>query len=287
MSRALIIVDVQNDFCEGGSLAVAGGAAVAAGISLAARPRRRPLGPRGGDQGLAHRPGRPLQRPTRTSSSRGRRTAWSAPAAPTSTPSWATDRIEAVFHKGEHEAAYSGSRDTPRPARAWRSGCARASVTEVEVVGIATDHCVRATALDAARRGLRHHGAAGADRRGGAGDHRRGARRVPHRLGCDDRHTRGEPALIGSGNVVPKREDAGGAPDPCSDRHPMTLTPYRETLALRGIKSLLIVATLARIPITAGTVTLTLHVVQTCTAAISRPAWSAPRSPSAARSARR
>jgi MFS family permease len=41
----------------------------------------------------------------------------------------------------------------------------------------------------------------------------------------------------------------------------MTLTPYRETLALRGIRSLLIVATLARIPIIAGTVTLTLHVV--------------------------
>src|ERR687889_2864466 len=45
-------------------------------------------------------------------------------------------------------------------------------------------------------------------------------------------------------------------------RSEMTLTPYRETLALRGIKSLLAVATLARIPITAGTVTLTLHVVQ-------------------------
>src|SRR5687767_11545565 len=42
----------------------------------------------------------------------------------------------------------------------------------------------------------------------------------------------------------------------------MTLTPYRETLALRGIRSLLIVATLARIPITAGTVVLTLHVTQ-------------------------
>ncbi|HET6530655.1 MAG TPA: MFS transporter, partial [Actinoplanes sp.] len=41
----------------------------------------------------------------------------------------------------------------------------------------------------------------------------------------------------------------------------MTLTPYRETLALRGLKSLLVAATLARIPITAGTVTLTLHVV--------------------------
>ncbi len=31
--RALVIVDVQNDFCEGGSLAVAGGAAVARAIS--------------------------------------------------------------------------------------------------------------------------------------------------------------------------------------------------------------------------------------------------------------
>jgi predicted MFS family arabinose efflux permease len=41
----------------------------------------------------------------------------------------------------------------------------------------------------------------------------------------------------------------------------MTLTPYRETLALRGIRSLLVVATFGRIPITAGTVTLTLHVV--------------------------
>jgi predicted MFS family arabinose efflux permease len=41
----------------------------------------------------------------------------------------------------------------------------------------------------------------------------------------------------------------------------MTLTPYRETLALPGIRSLLVVATLARIPITAGTVVLTLHVV--------------------------
>jgi MFS family permease len=41
----------------------------------------------------------------------------------------------------------------------------------------------------------------------------------------------------------------------------MLLTPYRETLALPGIKSLLAVATLARIPIAAGAVVLTLHVV--------------------------
>jgi predicted MFS family arabinose efflux permease len=41
----------------------------------------------------------------------------------------------------------------------------------------------------------------------------------------------------------------------------MSLTPYRETLALPGIKSLLVVATLARVPITAAAVVLTLHVV--------------------------
>src|SRR5689334_18868365 len=41
----------------------------------------------------------------------------------------------------------------------------------------------------------------------------------------------------------------------------MLLTPYRETLALPGIKSLLAVATLARMPIAAGAVVLTLHVV--------------------------
>lgn len=42
MSRALFIIDVQNDFTEGGALAVEGGAAVAAGISrmLAEHPNR-------------------------------------------------------------------------------------------------------------------------------------------------------------------------------------------------------------------------------------------------------
>ena len=34
MSRALLIVDVQNDFTEGGALAVEGGDAVAAAVTL-------------------------------------------------------------------------------------------------------------------------------------------------------------------------------------------------------------------------------------------------------------
>ena len=107
MTRALIIVDVQNDFCEGGSLAVAGGAAVAAGISAAAR-RGRTVGPRGRHQGLPHRPGRALRRPAGLRRLLAACTAWSAPAASSSTRSWTPTAIEAVFNKGEHAAAYSG-----------------------------------------------------------------------------------------------------------------------------------------------------------------------------------
>ncbi len=64
-----------------------------------------------------------------------------------------TTFLEAVFDKGEHQAAYSG----------FEGSCAgiglaewlrERDVDEVEVVGIATDHCVRATALDAAKEGF-------------------------------------------------------------------------------------------------------------------------------------
>ncbi len=82
MSRVLIVVDVQNDFCEGGSLAVAGGAAAAAAISAA-------LDRGGYDHVVATRdhhidPGA-TSPPRPISWTPGRRTAWPAPPAPTST----------------------------------------------------------------------------------------------------------------------------------------------------------------------------------------------------------
>ena len=58
--------------------------------------------------------------------------------------------IEAVFSKGEREAAYSGfegATDDGTPLGEWLR---KHEVDGVDVVGIATDHCVRATALDAA-----------------------------------------------------------------------------------------------------------------------------------------
>jgi nicotinamidase/pyrazinamidase len=68
-------------------------------------------------------------------------------------PNLATERIEAVFTKGGQEAAYSG----------FQGHCGGTGLVEwlrahgvstVDVVGIATDHCVRATALDAAKAGF-------------------------------------------------------------------------------------------------------------------------------------
>ncbi|MBB5870164.1 nicotinamidase/pyrazinamidase [Allocatelliglobosispora scoriae] len=145
MARALIIVDVQNDFCEGGSLPVDGGSAVAAGISAAlARPDA------GWDHVVATQdhhidPGSHFQE-------------WPVHCVAETFgaefhPGLDTDRIEAVFRKGAHAAAYSGFEGTSAGIglAAWLR---THDVTEVDVVGIATDYCVRATALDAAAEGF-------------------------------------------------------------------------------------------------------------------------------------
>ncbi|MEO3816417.1 isochorismatase family protein [Plantactinospora sp. B24E8] len=153
MSRALIIVDVQNDFCEGGSLAVAGGASVAAGISrlLAAEPDRWDHVVATKDHHIDPGPHFSAE-PDFVGS-------WPPHCVVGSDgaqfhPDLATDRVEAVFHKGEWQAAYSGFEGAAEGAEKLADWLRRHSVESVEVVGIATDHCVRATALDAAREGF-------------------------------------------------------------------------------------------------------------------------------------
>jgi nicotinamidase/pyrazinamidase len=152
VTRALIIVDVQNDFCEGGSLAVAGGAAVAAGISAALREQ-----PGRWDHVVATKdyhldPGAHFGNPPDYVDS------WPVHCVVGTGgvefhPELDTDRIEAVFEKGQHAAAYSGFE-----GHAGTIGLAAwlrmRDVDSVDVVGIATDHCVRATALDAATEGF-------------------------------------------------------------------------------------------------------------------------------------
>ncbi|GAA2701133.1 isochorismatase family protein [Micromonospora olivasterospora] len=153
MGNALIIVDVQNDFCEGGSLAVAGGAGVAAGISrlLAAEPGRW-------DHVVATKdyhvdPGAHFGDPPDYVE------CWPAHCVVGTTgsefhPELDTSRVEAVFHKGEYAAAYSGFEGHAADGERLADWLRRHGVDTVDVVGIATDHCVRATALDAAREGF-------------------------------------------------------------------------------------------------------------------------------------
>jgi nicotinamidase/pyrazinamidase len=69
-------------------------------------------------------------------------------------PLFDTTPVEEVFSKGAHEAAYSGFQGAAGDGTGLARWLADREVTALDVVGIATDHCVRATALDAARNGF-------------------------------------------------------------------------------------------------------------------------------------
>ncbi|GAA3622858.1 isochorismatase family protein [Streptomyces chitinivorans] len=158
MHRALIVVDVQNDFCEGGSLAVAGGADVAAAITdlvgQSTAGYRHVVATR--DHHVS--PG------DHFSDHPDFRHSWPAHCVagtegvgfhPNFAPAVASGSIDAVFDKGAYAAAYSGFEGKDENGVPLADWLRSREVTEVDVVGIATDHCVRATALDAAREGFR------------------------------------------------------------------------------------------------------------------------------------
>ncbi|MFI6583074.1 isochorismatase family protein [Embleya sp. NPDC050493] len=159
MSRGLIVVDVQNDFCEGGSVPVAGGARIAAAIAdLVERSagadyryivatRDHHIDPGGhfsatpdfensfpvhcvaGGEGSEFHPG--------------------------FAPTVAGGKVDAVFFKGAHSASKSGFEGADAEGTSLADWLRDRGVEDVDVVGIATDHCVRATALDAVKAGFR------------------------------------------------------------------------------------------------------------------------------------
>jgi nicotinamidase/pyrazinamidase len=154
--KALIVVDVQNDFCEGGSLAVAGGSAVAAAISA---HMNSPHATGGYNHVLATRdyhidPGGHFSRTPNFVDS------WpvhcvAGTAGASFHPALDVAPVQAVFSKGDYKAAYSGFEGATRDGTTLADWLRERSVEAVDVVGIATDHCVRATALDAVAAGFR------------------------------------------------------------------------------------------------------------------------------------
>ena len=149
-----MIVDVQNDFCEGGSLAVQGGAAVARAIT-------EHLAGKGGDR-YAHvvatqdfhvDPGPHFSAHPDYVDSWPPHCVADSPGARFH-PDLDTGRVEAVFRKGQHAAAYSGFEGRTESGETLAHWLAERGVTELDVAGIATDYCVRATAADALKSGL-------------------------------------------------------------------------------------------------------------------------------------
>ncbi len=159
MLRALIVVDVQNDFCEGGSLAVDGGAEVAFRIGelLHHWTQKDPKAP-DYQAAVASRdhhvdPGDHFSdRPDFDRS-------W-PPHCVVGTdgeafhPNLDPQPFDAVFLKGEHAAAYSGFEGRAADGSTLTDWLRARAISDVDVCGIATDYCVRATALDAVRNGF-------------------------------------------------------------------------------------------------------------------------------------
>ena len=154
MKRAFVIVDVQNDFCEGGSLAVTGGAAVARGVTEFLREHRADYALVAATRDYHVDPGAHFA------------------AEPDFKDSWPVhcvagtegaelhpdlDRglVDEVFDKGRDTAAYSGFEARSADGSLLGERLKEAGVEELDVAGIATDYCVRATVLDGLKEGFR------------------------------------------------------------------------------------------------------------------------------------
>ena len=158
--RALIIVDVQNDFTEGGSLAVTGGAAVAAKISTFL---------------AAHRDRYKIVVATRDWHTPGEDNGGHFADEPDYAGTWPHHCVQgtngADYHpaldvsfidrhivKGAGAPAYSGFQgvtpdDDVKPGSSLDDVLFQHSITKVDVVGIATDYCDKATAIDGVENG--------------------------------------------------------------------------------------------------------------------------------------
>ena len=158
MPRALLIIDVQNDFCEGGALAVAGGAAVAGKISkylesssyelvVASRDWHDSDNDNSGHFAQAG------QDPNYTTNWPVHCLAETPGAA--YHPNLDTSSIDEHIYKGQGKNGYSIFEGITKNGHSFEQLLAQNQIDEVDVVGIATDHCVLASAMDSKSHGLK------------------------------------------------------------------------------------------------------------------------------------
>ena len=152
--RALVIVDVQPTFCEGGALPVAGGDAVARRIAGFAAEHRARYDLVITTQDWHVDPGDHFSdTPDFVDTWPPHGVAGTAEAE--LHPALADLHPEVSVRKGMYQAAYSGFEGADRNGRPLATVLAWTGIEAVDVVGIAESHCVKETALDARRLGLR------------------------------------------------------------------------------------------------------------------------------------
>ena len=150
MSKALIIVDVQNDFCEGGSLATARGAEVASLISEFVENNHHRYDAIVATQDWHIDPGAHFsETPDFVDTWPPHGVAGTAEAE--LHPALAHVNADVTIKKGQYEAAYSGFEGTTEDGTTLEQALRAAAITDVDVVGLAESHCVACTAVDAAR----------------------------------------------------------------------------------------------------------------------------------------
>jgi nicotinamidase/pyrazinamidase len=158
MPRALLVIDVQNDFCEGGALAVAGGAAVAGKISKFLESTRYDLVVASRDwhdadnNNSGHFADSGVEPNYKTN--------WPVHCVAETNgaqyhPNLNTEAIGEHIFKGQGQNGYSIYEGITKSGQTFDDLLNAHQVDEVDVVGIATDHCVLASALDSKSHGLK------------------------------------------------------------------------------------------------------------------------------------
>jgi nicotinamidase/pyrazinamidase len=159
MKRALIVLDVQNDFCEGGSLAVPGGAQAAHDIAEVLRHWVL-KDPKAADYShVVATKDHHIDPGDHWSKDPDFRDSWPVHCKVGTDgeafhPNLDPQPFEAIFLKGEYAAAYSGFEGKAPGDVGLADWLRKHDVTAVDLCGIATDYCVLATALDAVAAGF-------------------------------------------------------------------------------------------------------------------------------------